>query len=233
MCTDLVSFRIKEKVGPVWISLHVLKLKKLPQAQHQDLLTNLTKIERKLKSIKVLWSMSEQWVSSQVEAGLLGFSWSLAPRSWAPAGGRWPGPEGSPAPGWWWERDGRSARRSRRARGGKGGPAAAPWHGHTGRRKHSLSSRRETRLGAGGLHDDVRHASRQFFLIQLQHWGQSQSTFAWANTLFRYLHDMHWGICSVSPSIDIYSNNQCNWFIENKKQLVVSYSWSGRSHIAP
>lgn len=43
MCTDLVSFRIKEKVGPVWISLHVLELKKLPQAQDQDLLTNLTK----------------------------------------------------------------------------------------------------------------------------------------------------------------------------------------------
>lgn len=52
MCTDLVTFRIKEKVGPVWISLHVLELKKLPQAQDEDLLTNLTKIERKLKSIK-------------------------------------------------------------------------------------------------------------------------------------------------------------------------------------
>lgn len=82
MCTDLVSFRIKEKVGPVWISLHVLELKKLPQAQDQDLLTNLTKkIERKLKSIKVLWSVLEQWASSQAEAGLLGSSWPLAPRS--------------------------------------------------------------------------------------------------------------------------------------------------------
>lgn len=43
VCTDLVTFRIKEKVGPVWISLHVLELKKLPQAQDEDLLTNLTK----------------------------------------------------------------------------------------------------------------------------------------------------------------------------------------------
>lgn len=45
--TDLVSFRIKEKVGPVWIRLHVLELKELPQAQDQDLLTDLSTVERK------------------------------------------------------------------------------------------------------------------------------------------------------------------------------------------
>lgn len=40
-CTDLVTFRVKEKVGPVWVGLHVLELKELPQAQDQNLLTNL------------------------------------------------------------------------------------------------------------------------------------------------------------------------------------------------
>lgn len=39
--TDFVSLGIKEEVGPVWISLHESELKKLPQAQRQDVLTNL------------------------------------------------------------------------------------------------------------------------------------------------------------------------------------------------
>lgn len=37
-----MSFRVEEEVGPVWIRLHVPELKDLPQAQDQDLLTNLT-----------------------------------------------------------------------------------------------------------------------------------------------------------------------------------------------
>lgn len=46
-CTDLVTFRVKEKVGPVWVGLHVLELKELPQAQDQNLLTNLQRQEVK------------------------------------------------------------------------------------------------------------------------------------------------------------------------------------------
>uniref|UniRef100_A0A8D3AM74 Uncharacterized protein n=1 Tax=Scophthalmus maximus TaxID=52904 RepID=A0A8D3AM74_SCOMX len=45
--TDLVSLWIKEEVGPVRIGLHVSELKQLPQAQVQDLLTNLTEEKRK------------------------------------------------------------------------------------------------------------------------------------------------------------------------------------------
>lgn len=44
--TDLVSLRIKEEVGPVWISLHVSELKKLSQAQDQDLLANLAREQK-------------------------------------------------------------------------------------------------------------------------------------------------------------------------------------------
>lgn len=40
--TDLVSLRVEEEVGPVWIRLHVSELKKLPQAQPQDLLADLS-----------------------------------------------------------------------------------------------------------------------------------------------------------------------------------------------
>lgn len=47
-CTDLVSLRIEEEVGPVWIRLHVAELKQLPQAQDQDLLTNLGKVKMKV-----------------------------------------------------------------------------------------------------------------------------------------------------------------------------------------
>lgn len=36
-----MSLWIKEEVGPVWIRLHVSELKKLPQTQNQDLLTDL------------------------------------------------------------------------------------------------------------------------------------------------------------------------------------------------
>lgn len=42
-----MSLRIKEEVGPVWISLHVSELKELSQAQDQDLFTNLAKQKRR------------------------------------------------------------------------------------------------------------------------------------------------------------------------------------------
>lgn len=41
--SDLVSLMIKEEVGPVWIRLHVSELKQFPEAQNQDLFTNLTR----------------------------------------------------------------------------------------------------------------------------------------------------------------------------------------------
>lgn len=41
--SDLVSLMIKEEVGPVWIRLHVSELKQFPEAQDQDLFTNLTR----------------------------------------------------------------------------------------------------------------------------------------------------------------------------------------------
>lgn len=47
--TDLMFPWIKEEVGPVWISLHVSELKKFPQAQKQNLLTNLTKEKHREK----------------------------------------------------------------------------------------------------------------------------------------------------------------------------------------
>lgn len=47
--TDLVSLWIKVEVGPVRISLHVSELKKLSQAQDQDLLTNLTEATKEEK----------------------------------------------------------------------------------------------------------------------------------------------------------------------------------------
>lgn len=38
-----MSLMIKEEVGPVWIRLHVSELKQFPEAQDQDLFTNLTR----------------------------------------------------------------------------------------------------------------------------------------------------------------------------------------------
>lgn len=68
--TDLVSFKIKEKVGPVWIGLHVLELKELPQAQDQNLLTNLTGKKIKHQGVLAQWRQ-DRWVSAR----------SLVPRS--------------------------------------------------------------------------------------------------------------------------------------------------------
>lgn len=39
--TDPVGLGVEEEVGPVWVGLHVSELKQLPQAQDQDLLTDL------------------------------------------------------------------------------------------------------------------------------------------------------------------------------------------------
>lgn len=39
----LVQLWVIEEVGPVGVSLHVPELKQLPQAQHQDVVTDLEK----------------------------------------------------------------------------------------------------------------------------------------------------------------------------------------------
>lgn len=43
-----VCLWIKKEVGPVWISLHVPELKELPQAQFQNLLTDLEEADESI-----------------------------------------------------------------------------------------------------------------------------------------------------------------------------------------
>lgn len=81
-CTDLVAFRVKEKVGPVRIRLHVLELKELPQAQDQNLLTNLMK-----RMAGNEWLTEALWISGGGTTGSPPGRWYLVPQLLRQLGG--------------------------------------------------------------------------------------------------------------------------------------------------
>lgn len=69
--TDLVSLRVEEEVGPVWIGLHVSELKKLPQAQTQDLLADLSARTRaKLLDDRVCGKISLNYNEGEYDSGV-------------------------------------------------------------------------------------------------------------------------------------------------------------------